>query len=212
MIINDHFMKKTQIGAAHSANLIFEFANKNKYNIETVLDIGANIGIHTILYSLNWPMSKIHSFEPILENYEEIVKNISMNKINNVKVNNFGIYSENCEKYLAIPLDRDENNTGLYSIKIDGKNKKKCKFKTIENYLTQEKINKADFVKIDAEGCELDILRSCPSFFSKVKLISIEINASFGDVNLIKDLLGKYGYIYKLSLDRVTELWENKLI
>jgi len=54
---------------------------------DTVYDVGANVGIHTLLFSrLVGPKGKVYAFEPFLQNLDRLKANLDLNKIENVEV------------------------------------------------------------------------------------------------------------------------------
>jgi FkbM family methyltransferase len=54
---------------------------------DTVYDVGANVGIHTLLFSrLVGPKGKVYAFEPFPQNLDRLRANLDLNKIENVEV------------------------------------------------------------------------------------------------------------------------------
>ena len=69
------------------------FVDYYKLDIQNILDMGANIGIWSILLSKKFEKSNIYAFEPIKKTYDLLQKNIDLNNVKNVKIYNYGIYS-----------------------------------------------------------------------------------------------------------------------
>ena len=99
-LINDQFVIfKTKIGLkirirVRSTDLM-ALTNVwmiNEYNIEdfeinandTIIDIGAHIGLFSLLVSQLCKTGKILSFEPVRENFDLLVSNLKLNHIQNV--------------------------------------------------------------------------------------------------------------------------------
>ena len=188
----NHFMNKFRTTRDLCNNLVY-FNNKYNLNIKNIYDLGANVGIHSIHYSYYFPNSKVYSFEPVKDNYKVLCKNIHNYEYNNKIIPfNYGISINNKEEelYLSLPNTRESENTGLYSLKINDKFKKNsvlCKFKPLSSF----KIPLADFIKLDIEGCEEEIIINNLDIFKNVKLILIEINNSINK--------SKENIIYKKS-------------
>ena len=52
---------------------------------DVILDIGANIGYHSLLFSKACgPKGQVYSFEPVKKNYTQLIKNIALNEIKNI--------------------------------------------------------------------------------------------------------------------------------
>lgn len=63
-------------------------------HIDTMLDIGANIGWYSLLvHSIN-KSSSIHAFEPIPNTFKRLSDNCSINQANTITCHNFGFSSE----------------------------------------------------------------------------------------------------------------------
>ena len=77
----------------------------NEYDIEdfeinvndTVIDIGAHIGLFSLLVSQRCKTGKILSFEPVRENFDLLVSNLKLNHIENVLPFNMAV-SKNLDK------------------------------------------------------------------------------------------------------------------
>ncbi|MFX0138256.1 MAG: FkbM family methyltransferase [Candidatus Hodarchaeota archaeon] len=162
------------------------FMKRNLGKCNVIFDIGAHFGHWTKLaLKINRNLN-IHCFEPSSYSFKKLINN---NFPNNVICNNFGLSSSKGEKTLYI----FENGSGLNSLylrygleKVLGRKIKqreeKIKVETLENYCLERKIEKIDFVKIDVEGHELEVLKGGINFF-KNKQIRI-IQFEYGGCNI----------------------------
>src|SRR5262249_29986283 len=81
---------------------------------DTVCDIGANIGIVTLLLSrLVGDTGKVFAFEPNPPSYEALAAAVARNRMNNVFPQFIALGSQNEERDLAIPSD----NAGAASLR-----------------------------------------------------------------------------------------------
>ena len=71
---------------------------KLKLKNPTILDVGACIGMYSICYSKIYKNSTIYSYEPVKKNYKELKKNILLNNLKNIYINNIGL-SDKKKKY-----------------------------------------------------------------------------------------------------------------
>jgi len=149
------------------------------YTPKVIFDIGANVGGFSIALSKKFSTSYIYAFEPVYETYSLLEKNIK--HYNNILPYNVGLYSSNKENVPIgmpqIPVHKT-HNYGRATIcdfiddPIDHINLVKFSDLCLSNNVYP------DLIKIDAEGCEYEILKDAydSKILSKVKTIYIEIN------------------------------------
>ncbi|MEQ8925912.1 MAG: FkbM family methyltransferase [Fulvivirga sp.] len=56
-----------------------------------IADIGANVGLYSIIGALSNPKAKITAFEPGIENYNRLQHNVELNGIRNISVENVAL-------------------------------------------------------------------------------------------------------------------------
>jgi FkbM family methyltransferase len=148
----------------------------NKYNIEieegdTVVDIGANIGIFSVYASNKVGKGKVYAFEPFKENYKILCKQIHLNNLANVFPHNLGVSSITGEQSLFL----SPTNTGGHSIKFDqGASSVLIKTITLAQFCNSNNLPRIDFLKIDCEGSEFEILEASPQILNSVKKLVME--------------------------------------
>lgn len=136
-----------------------------------VLDIGANIGETTMAFSkLAGETGKVFSFEPDPQTFGRLQKHLELNACANVIPVNKGLGREEAEFF----LEEGEHNSGGNRI-APGKQAqgKKIAVTTLDRFLEAHDVAKVDFVKIDVEGYEYNVLLGAvktidqhrPSFF-----------------------------------------------
>lgn len=125
---------------------------------DLILDIGANIGWYSILFSKKFPQATIYSFEPIHETYKYLITNLMLNKANNVFPLNIGISEKDSfSTYYYFPegsVLASERNL----IECSKAKKTTCKVTSLDTFINEQNINKIDFIKCDIEGAELSAI------------------------------------------------------
>jgi len=114
----------------------------------TILDIGANIGAFTLHYARKWPHARIEAIEPVTENFRRLKENtdgLHRLRLMQAAVRRFGgwaaIYKgDNFATHSFYQLSRQTQRTEEVP----------C--------LAAHLLDPAELVKIDTEGCELEIL------------------------------------------------------
>lgn len=135
-----------------------------------IIDIGANVGIVSFYFAKKYPNAKIFAYEPHPLNYENLVKGIKTNKINNVYPFNLAVFSKS---NLNVKIHLHENNTSASSVFRYLPEDPYVEVKTIslEDIIKQNNISYIDFLKIDCEGAEFDILENTDMFYKNEILI-----------------------------------------
>jgi FkbM family methyltransferase len=177
---------------------------KNGKNYRTVIDIGANIGAFSIFALLKSPDLKVIAFEPSAKTFRQLRQNIKLNKLDNrVSLINKAVAGKKGKIRLY-----DAGVSGLRSVyKTRGEKKSELvNVITLREIFTSHRITKCDFLKIDCEGAEYEILFSTTqSLFKKIDRISLEfheITATRGHDDLL-NLLKKMGYKVRYNYHRI---------
>lgn len=148
---------------------------KNLYKDPLMLDIGSNNGSHSLYLSSY--CNKIFSFEPDKKIYKLLIKNLQLNRIQNIKTFNLAISDFN--KKNQIFYSSDDFNLGTGSLNKDHNlnNKKEILVSTVKGDQICNKVSKVDFIKIDVEGHELNVLEGLRLTMEKfTPTIAIEIS------------------------------------
>lgn len=134
---------------------------------DIVFDIGAQHIFHTIPYS-QWVGSTgyIYAFEANPRNVYVAKKNLKINKIRNVKVINRALGAAKGKMFM-----RDFTNA--YVLTGDGETRIKVKMVNLDSYLNLA----PDFLKIDVEGYETEVLKGAKNILETRPKLAIEIHA-----------------------------------
>ena len=153
---------------------------------DIIIDIGAHIGIFSLYASQFCTHGKILCYEPS-ENYELLQYNISQNQIKNIFPNNCAISNSNGTVTLYINSD----NTA-HSIFDRTSKSVKVQSKTLQTIFDNNKLEICDYLKLDCEGAEYEIIESLPDkYFNKIKQIYIEYHFSDSKHDLLDNMIKK---------------------
>jgi FkbM family methyltransferase len=159
-----------------------------------VLDIGANIGTHSIVMAKANPTVQIHSFEPMDIHYDLLVVNKNMNNLNNLHCYNVGLgESESIMYQPKLEFDK-EGNFGGHGLTYE-QTEKEIIIKTIDQY----NLTNVSFIKCDVEGFELNVIKGGIQTIMRNKpTMIIEVwdtqKEMFFNDNTILQLLNIYKY------------------
>jgi hypothetical protein len=159
------------------------------------IDVGANVGLYTILSS-KVIGAKTIAFEPVRKTYHALLENIKLNKINRlVEANNKCVGNANTNVFVSDFQDSAVNRVAKKNEKIK---KNLTKLIRLDNY--KSIYEKNILIKIDVEGFELEVIKGAKNLLKKnIIALIVEINNSgkkFGVTNkrIHKEILS-YGFI-----------------
>lgn len=152
-------------------NYLDKFLDKDS----VFIDIGASSGIYTLKAAKHLTHEGIViAVEPFPEVFNTLYVSVKKNGFNNVKLRNFCASKETSEKTLWMNSDlpntfsiveRHNNSSGLSVLGV-----------SIDDLMLWEKLNRLDYIKIDAEGAEKEILIGAKKSIEKFRpIIQAEI-------------------------------------
>lgn len=166
--------------------MLEDIRNRVKESSE-IIDIGANIGNHTIFFS-SICECKVHAFEPQRSVFNVLEKNVQLNnQENQVELYDIALGEEENKGDIKIV---DSNNLGRSEIEqnINGE----IIINTLDNFINLFK--NIDIIKIDVEGMELNVLKGAINTINKFKpLLYIETKKQ-EDFEIINNFLIPLGY------------------
>lgn len=176
----------------------------------TVLDIGANIGNHTVFFSRIF--EKVISFEPVPRNCWILKANLHLNSIKNVQLIEKGLSNTNEKLYIAHDDPKNTNN-GISRSDTSGTQN------IVDVVRGDDELEKLSYpapilmIKIDVEGLEPEVITGLEKTISIHKPI-IYWEAFHKDaVDQSRVLLEKLGYenFYHLTTNKFSNKLMNKL-
>lgn len=156
-------------------------------HIDTMLDIGANIGWYSLLVASVNRNVAIHAFEPIPNTFKRLLDNCALNKANSISCHNFGFSSEPG----SFPFYFYPEGSGNASIRnLAGREDAQvidCELRTLNSFcLDLPRTASIDFIKCDVEGNELFVFQGSSSVLEKHKPILL--------VELLRKWCAPFGY------------------
>jgi FkbM family methyltransferase len=186
-----------------------------------VVDVGAHYGRYTLIAAKRiGPKGKVIAIEADPKNFDMLNKNIKLNELSeHVITLNFAATSNKSKVKLSIP-EKKSGHTIYSSIIPDRAPTEKfieVNANTLDNLLHENgiSIEEVNWIKIDVEGAELEVLKGATNVLSKNKDISllIEIHNIENGKNLyrpIMDLLDNYNF--KKEFEKIHSTGERHLI
>jgi len=178
-----------------------KFIKKSINKGDVFIDIGANIGIHSLFASnLVGEKGKVISFEPFSINYNSLIKNISLNNSRNIVLEKLAISAK--ESLVNIFYNCKDYNFGMASSYLTNyTNSEKVKSTTLDLYLKNKSFDRIDFIKLDIEGGEYPALLGMKNSLKKyhpILLVEILDNNTLTQSDNEKNIINffkKIGYV-----------------
>lgn len=155
-------------------------------NIRVIFDVGANIGSWTNLCAKYHPSANLYSFEPIPETYKAL--EIIGRDNDKIHTYNIGLGSEN--KNVEFKFYKESHELcSQYSFKHEEASKIiNVTLKTGDSFMLESNTESIDFLKIDTEGADLDVLKGFLETLKSKKIRIIQFE--YGQINIVsKNLL-----------------------
>lgn len=153
-----------------------------------ILDCGANIGLSVVYFKRLYPKSRIVAFEPDKAIFGILNRNVQSFGFDDVQLVNRAVWSSVTE----LDFTRDGADGGRLSVESD-KPDQMVPTVRLKDYLDR----RVDFLKLDIEGAETEVLRDCADRLRNVGALFVEYH-SFADqpqtLHVITDVLTRAGF------------------
>ena len=153
----------------------YKFFIDIKDKINHIFDVGSNSDSEFIEFT-----GEVHYFDPVNEFIEKLKTKENMNKAS--YFNNFGLGEDNKELYYYPKYQSFYDRINSCSVS-DNSNKIILHIKKGKDYVISNNIKNIDFLKIDTEGYELNVLQGFEDYLEIVKIIQFEYGGTFLDTN-----------------------------
>jgi FkbM family methyltransferase len=131
----------------------------------TVFDCGAKTGFFTLLFSELCETGSVHAFEPT-STFDMLVNNVNHCGITNVVLNK-----------LALGEKSGQIEDDIYRIWGQPSERMVYDFITIDDYCEKNSIQRLDFMKVDVDSYDFELLKGAVKTLQTLKpIITIELN------------------------------------
>ena len=173
----------------------------------TVLDVGANVGCHTLrLAKLVGPSGKVIAFEPASWALSRLRRNVELNDFHNIVIENLALSNENKENQeVTLSCSWPISSVGidpsrLHPLHHGYMTRVAVNFVTFDSYIESKGITTVDLIKLDVDGYELKMIQGAVNTLRAYKpVILMELQpwglAEVGDnAEDLVSLLSELGY------------------
>lgn len=164
-----------------------------------IFDIGAHEGLYTKFVLQTIPDADCYLFEPNID----LLKDFK-----NGNIYGFAVSDVSEEQTFYIPPKKNDELASLYKREVfndTGFITKEATCVTVDLFCISMAISKVDFIKVDVEGAELDVLNGCPSMMrnKQIKFLQVEYGGTYKDAGItfkqVIETAALFGYsVYEL--------------
>ena len=141
-----------------------------------MLDVGANVGLHSIRLAWARPSARIYAFEPVAANYQVMCKNIARNRLESrIEPIPSAVGAEDGTVGILAGYGTDnwvgaKDSRGLEDVQVV----------SIDSFLRQRALQRVNLIKCDVEGYELNVLRGAHRCLADLRpKLLLEVNQTW---------------------------------
>lgn len=161
---------------------------------DVVFDIGANVGFFTLLAAKLARDGHVYAFEPLPRNLDYLRRHLELNRIRNAEVLPIALSSSTGTAHFAVaahPAMGALAESGGLEVATD----------TLDRLVAAGKLRAPDFLKIDVEGAEHDVLRGAAEVLRDARPTIFLSAHGWKQHELCWELLQNAGYRLELLRD-----------
>jgi FkbM family methyltransferase len=145
---------------------------------KVIYDVGANIGIASLSFALHYPDARFYGFEPVPSNHEVCALNFQ----NLRKAEAFPWAIGSRSEVTAFECNEDPRGGHLEATQgnphLQPKKRIDVQVYSIADLIQVRKLEPPEFLKIDVEGAEVEVLRGMGEAVPSVKRIFVETHGA----------------------------------
>lgn len=173
----------------------------------TIIDCGANIGLSSLYFKSIYPNATLHAFEPDEALFQLLTKNMEQNGFNETRLHQAAVWIEDTTLSFS--------NKGSEASHIDLTNHSAHKVKAIRLATFLEQFEQIDFLKMDIEGAEFQVVADCLSGLKKVANFFLEYHGRVDQTKQLYTLLEQvesigFNVYIKMAADQLTSPFYQK--
>ena len=146
-----------------------------------IIDGGVNIGFSLAYFKNKWPSSRVIGFEPHPDAYSVALKNVTDNRFDGIELYQAALASSEGKLALSFYDESIMASTVTNRLKVRGVETRSIEVNTmvLSKFIDQE----VDFLKLDIEGSETEVLEELGEKLRLVRNLFVEFHWTRGDDN-----------------------------
>ncbi len=145
-------------------------------DVRVVLDVGANCGAASVYFGWCYPEATVHAFEPAAAPYAFLEHNAALAP--NIVTHNIGLHTHDQQVPLyAGAIDSVTGSVFPRDVKNVGASET-VTLRSIAGWLDEHEISRIDVLKVDVEGCEVEVLEGLGERLRDVQVVYVEYDSA----------------------------------
>ena len=178
-------------------------------------DVGANVGIYSVLFGKKFPAGKVIAFEPNVSLHVLLTQNLDLNGVNNVRIESFAL--SNAKGVGQIEISKGRAGAGkIKSTLAEDYEDKSFPIITGDMYVKDFPEAIPSLIKIDVEGHEPEVIEGLSHVLRQYKpVLMIEVFGNLWDLNreeiwdqMLNELFNIYGHGVLVSDGQILKISE----
>jgi FkbM family methyltransferase len=173
-----------------------------------VVDVGANLGAYARLVLDHFPSATVHCFEPVAATFSKLEG--ALGTESGVQLHRVALGDEDGMATLYSSGLAGDNLASLHPNRSEGRTEEAVQVRRLDAVAAEVGITRIDFLKVDAEGHDLFVLRGAGSLLESLRAVQFE----FSDANVASrtflrdfyDLLAGRFDLYRILRDGILPL------
>lgn len=176
-----------EMATRHDIPILWEVIGERCYGAiegNTIVDLGGNIGTFSLLAAKENPRARVFTYEPSSSNFKLLLRNIHRNGMaGQIQANELAVAGEEGARTFHIAKHGDSGHNSFYDVGSDD-DLVTVNCTTLDAIIHQT--GAIDFLKIDVEGAETEILENSTLLDTHVRKIVIEGDEKVAEVLRIR--------------------------
>ncbi|SHN31777.1 methyltransferase, FkbM family [Cyclobacterium lianum] len=180
--------------------------------IKCIFDVGANLGQSASYFKEFFPDSSIYCFEPVKHTFQHLTK--KLNHYSHIYFINSAVGAENSNVFIEINQKSDLCKIVSNLDRTAVSNTEFAVQTTLDSFSQAHNIDNIDFLKIDTEGSDYNVLMGSQSLLSshRIQIIQVEVsmnstNHLHASIDKIRFFLERYNYFLFGIYEQVNEFY-----
>ncbi len=150
---------------------------------KTLFDVGGNIGQTAVPLAKRFPDATIHSFEPVSHAFKQLSDAVA--RFPNVTCHNIALGASAGEATIAVDAFSSRSTIRAQPAADETQHTETVRIDTLEAIAQSLNTTQIDLLKIDTEGCDLDVLKGGQTLLSEQRVCMIEVECAMNPENTL---------------------------
>ena len=148
------------------------------FSAEIIFDVGANVGQSAEVFQYHFPQATIWCFEPFPDTFKTLKENCS--KWQKVVCEKVALGATAKQVYVCEGRSSAENTV---TVTPEGDATQQVAMTTVDEFCRRHDIETINFLKVDTEGHDLEVLKGASSMLQQQKIDFVELEAGMNPEN-----------------------------